>query len=432
MKIFQLFNSKQIKTAAIGSLFIKFLSVLFTFLSSIILARVLGLEQFGLYTLAFATVVLLTVPVSFGLPNLIIRFISKYEVENNNNAIKGLLIRTNQFVFVTTLIIWVIVIINYYLWWKNMNAILVEAIWYGLLLVPLIVLSSIQASILNGLRYVVLGQLSDTIFRNGLLLVGVTIYYVFELKLTPGKAIIIHIIATTISFLLGFFFLKRKLLFKIRNIIPVFYDKEWFKQALPFSITSGIQVIKSKLITYILAIFSSFESVAIFDIALRGASLAAFTLDALNTAIAPYISYTFEKKNMKRLQQILTKTSRIIFIFAVPVVLIFIIGGKPLLVFLFGKEYEASYLPLVILCIGQLVNTATGSVGILLAMTGRQAVFTKVILVSAILNLFLSVPFVMYFDTLGAAIVYSSLMAIQNIYLVFYVKSRLNFNTTIF
>jgi len=110
----------------------------------------------------------------------------------------------------------------------------------------------------------------------------------------------------------------------------------------------------------------------------------------------------------------------------------FIIGGKPLLVFLFGKEYEASYLPLVILCIGQLVNTATGSVGILLAMTGRQAVFTKVILVSAILNLFLSVPFVMYFDTLGAAIVYSSLMAIQNIYLVFYVKSRLNFNTTIF
>lgn len=432
MKIFNFLNSKQIRDGAIGSLGIKFLSALFVFLSSIMLARTLGLEQFGIYTLVFATVLMLTIPVSFGLPNLIIRYISKYEVEANNSAIKGLLIRADQYVFLCTLLIWAIAILSYFIWWKNYNSSFVEALWYGLLLIPIIVLGTFKGAALRGLRYIILGQISDTLLRNALLFLGVAVYYILDLDLTPAKVIIIHLIAATIAFLLGSVFLRNKLRSKLTSTTPVFFNKIWFREALPFAVNSGVQVSKSKIISYILAAFSGVKAVAIFDIALRASALVSFTLDAVNSAIAPYISNAFENKNSVSLQRILRKSSLIIFLSAIPIVLVFILGGRPLLVFLFGVAYEASFVPLVILCVGQLVNTAAGSVGIVMYMTGNQRYFTKVVTVITILYAIFSIPFVIFFDEIGAAIILSLLLIIQNVVLVIYVKNKLKINTTIF
>jgi len=431
LRIKQLFNSRQIKTAALGSLGIKFFSALFAFLSSILLARILGVEQFGIYILAFTTSILLSVPVSLGLPTLITRYISKYEVTKDNAAIKGLLIRSNQIVVATTALILLVAGLSYLLWWKNLDPMLVKTIWMSFLLLPLIALGSLRAAALRGLRYIILGQLPDTLLRNFLLCLGIGIYYLLGFELSPVIAMGIHAIAAATAYIVGYIFLRKKLLSRLRVIVPKYHNKEWMKQAIPFSLNSGVQVIKSRLLTYILAIFGSLESVAIFDVALRAAALVAFTLDALNTAIAPYISKAFENDDLIKLQRIVKKTSQIIFLFAIPVVLVFIFGGKPLLVFLFGSQYIASYIPLVLLCIGQLVNAATGSVGLVLNMTGRQAYYTKVTIFVTVINLILSIPLVILYDVIGAASIHAGLLIVQNIILVWFVKREMKINTTI-
>jgi O-antigen/teichoic acid export membrane protein len=241
----------------------------------------------------------------------------------------------------------------------------------------------------------------------------------------------LHSIAALIAFLIGAIFLHQKLGIKIKNLKAIYFDKMWLKQALPFSLNSGVHIIKSKLSTYILAIFGSLESVAIFDVATRGASLVAFTLDALNTAIAPYISSEFEKNNFKALQDIVTKTSRIIFVFSLPVVLVFIFGGDYLINLLFGNEYQNAYLPLIILCMGQLINAATGSVGLVLNMTGRQSYFTKIVVYMTVFNTLLCIPAVIWLDVLGASILTALLTVFQNIILVKFVLKKININTTI-
>jgi O-antigen/teichoic acid export membrane protein len=392
----------------------------------------LGIEGFGIYVLAFTTVTMLSIPVALGLPLLITRYISKYEVEKNHGAIKGLLIRSNQIVIISTLIIVFAAFLLYQIWWKNLNSILVETIWYSFILLPLLALGSLRAAALRGMRYIILGQLPDTLLRNFLLCLGIYLCYLLQYKLTPQLAMILSIIAAAISYMFGYYILKNKLLNRINKYEAVFFKKEWLKQAIPFSINSGVQIIKSKLITYILAIFGSIEAVAIFDVATRGASLVAFSLDALNSAIAPYISKAFEDKNMNNMQNIITKTSRIIFVFALPVVLIFIFGGEPLINYLFSKAYADAYIPLIVLCLGQLVNAATGSVGLVLNMTGKQVVFTKINVYITLLNVLFSIPLVIYFDVTGGAILYSLILIMQNGYLVFYVKKELNISTTIF
>ncbi len=432
MKILNFFNSKQIKTSIIGSLGIKFLSALFAFLNSILLARILGLEQFGIYTLAIATIFILAVPVSFGMPNLIIRFISKYEVEANYRAIKGLLIRTNQFVIISTLIVFAISIISYFLWWDSFNSNLVEAIWYGLILLPIVVLNSLKSASLRGLKFILLGQVSNIFLRSFVTFLGVIIYYSLQIELTPAKVIIIQIIATLFSLLVGSLFLTRKLKEKTIGIQPIYKNYEWLKQTIPFSINEGIKISKERVSSFILAIFHGVESVAIFEVALKASSLVSFNLDAINTAIAPYISSIFEKKDFKSLQYILKKSSRIIFITALPIFIVFFFGGEQLITILFGSEFNSAYLPLVILCIGQLVNAIAGSVGVVLVMTGNQAYYTKIIFTSTLLYLALNIPLVLYFNVVGAAINMGLLIIFQNIFFVVYVKKKLKLNTTIF
>jgi O-antigen/teichoic acid export membrane protein len=431
LKISKIFNSTHIRVSAIGSLGIKFFSALFAFLNGILLARLLSVSDFGIYVIAFTTLTVLTVPVSLGLPNLITRYISKYQVYDDKASIKGLLIKTNIFVAISCLLVYVIAFASYFFWWKKFDFIFSETFIYALIGLPFIALGSLRSAALRGLKYVVLGQLPDTFLRNFLFFLGIILFALLGYKLSPQSAMLLLTIATIVSFFVGYYFLKIKLLNDLKHIKPVFKSREWLKESIPFTLTSGIEVVKSKSLTYILAIFGSVEAVAIFEIAMRSSTLISFTLDGLNSAIAPYISSAFEKKKMENLQRIVTKTTRIVFVFALPVALIFMIGGRPLLDFLYGKEYSIAYWPLVILCLGHLVNAFTGSAGIVLNMTGHQGYLSKSLAVMMVLMLLSSVPLVIGHDVVGASIAVSAIFILQNVLWVLYIRKNLRINTTI-
>jgi len=392
----------------------------------------MSVADLGYYVLVFTTMTILAVPATMGLPNLLTRYISKYEVSKDRASIKGLLIKSNRFVLFSTLAIYALAFITYFFWWGNYESAMVETILYGFILLPILGFSALRAASLRGLKLVILAELPDTLLRNlwfTLLIVGAIL---FKFELTPKYAIIFQVIAASFSFLLGFGFLNNKLLKHIKSIPPVYHSKEWLKQTIPFSINSGIQIVRSKLLSYVLVIFGSIEAVAIFDVATRGANLVAFTLNALNTAISPFVSSAFEEGNRERLQSIVKKTGRLIFLFSLPVALLFIFGGKTLVVLVFGEAYGASYFPLLILCLGQLMSSMVGSVGLLLSMTGNQKVFSKSNIQMLVLHVIGSIPMVIYFDVVGAALIFSVLLILQNLLLLRYVRKHLKINTAIF
>ncbi|WP_114491578.1 flippase [Candidatus Ulvibacter alkanivorans] len=431
-KFSKLFSATSIRNASIASVVIKFASAFFAFLNGVLLARLLGVEGLGYYVLAFTTMTLLSVPAALGIPNLLVRYISKYNVHENLSMMKGLLIKSNQFVFFTSALIFAISYITYFFWWKHYNNVLVETLIYSFLLIPLLGFGGIRAATLRGLKFIVLAELPETIMRNILFTVFLLAFVFFDYTLTPQIAIILQVIAAALSFILGYYFLQKKLLNRLKQVQPEYQIKEWIQQAIPFSINSGVQIVKSKLLVYVLAIFGSIEAVAIFDVAVRGASLVTFTMNSLNAAISPYLSAAYEEAKLKNIQTILTKASRAIFILSLPVALAFILGGEWLLTLVFGKEYTNAYIPLVILCVGNLVSATTGSVGVLLSMTGRQKVFSNSNVLMLVLSVILSIPMIIYFDTVGAAIVFASLLIIQNFMLFVYVRKHMKLNTTIF
>jgi len=432
LKILKLVNSQHIKIAAIGGVGVKFLSALFALLNGILLTHLLSVKDFGIYILAFTSINIITIPVSLGLPSLITRYVSKYIVTNNKPAIKGLLIRSNQLVLITYFVTLIIAFFSYLLWWKSYSENVVETFWYALMLLPILVFGSLRSATLRGLKFIILGQMPETLLRNFFFCGLLVTVYLSDIKLAPQNAMIYHSIAALIAFIIGYVFLKKKLLNQLKNVQPIFKNKFWLKEAIPYSITSGTKAIKSKLLIYVLALFGAIEAIAIFDIAMRGAKLVSYTSGALNTAISPYLSSLFEGKQKVTLQRVVTKTSLIVSFFSFPVAIVFILFGKPILNMFFGENYIISYIPLVILCIGQLINAVAGPTGELLNMTGNQKYFSKNQFQMMIIGAVISVPLIYYYDVIGAAIVFSFVIILQNMLMVIFIKRKLKINTTIF
>ena len=239
-KINQISNSQSIKMATIGSLVIKFFSAIFALLSGILLARLMNLENYGYYILAFTIVTVLSVPVSLGLPNLIVRYVSKYNVNNQIQEIKGLLIRSNQIVLLSFIVILFGAVASYFFWWNTYNIEFIKTVWVGFIVLIFMGLGTIRSATLRGLKLVILGQLPDTLLRNFLLCLGILIYYLTGYQLSPFIAMIIHAISAAIAYLIGYLFLYKKLLKNIKNVTPKFYNKLWLNEAIPFSIISAI------------------------------------------------------------------------------------------------------------------------------------------------------------------------------------------------
>ncbi|MBT8256617.1 MAG: oligosaccharide flippase family protein [Bacteroidia bacterium] len=432
MKLSQILNSKQIRTAAVGSLAIKFLSALFALINGILMANMLSVKGFGVYVLAFTTITIVSVPVSLGLPFLITRYVSKYEIANNLAAIKGLLIRSNQLVVITSLAAVLLAFVAYLIWWNIYPSETVATFWYSFILLPLLVFGSLRAAALRGMKLVILGQMPDTFLRNFFLTIPLaTIFFLGE-ELTPSIAMLYHCAAAALAFAVGYYFLYKKLLGRLVKIKAIFFNRVWMRDALPFSVTSGVQIIKSKVITYVLAIFGSVEAVAIFDVALRGASLVSFTMDAMNSAISPYISSAFEQDQRITLERIVKRTARIVFVFSIPVALVLVIGGEYVLALVFGEEYVSSYVPLVILCVGQVINALVGPIAAVLNMTGNQSYLSRNQIQMMVTSILLSIPLIHILNVTGAALVYSAVIILQNLLLLYYIRKKLKLNTTIF
>jgi O-antigen/teichoic acid export membrane protein len=80
---------------------------------------------------------------------------------------------------------------------------------------------------------------------------------------------------------------------------------------------------------------------------------------------------------------------------------------------------------MAILSVGQIVNAATGSVGFLLAMTGRERVSMRILVASLALNVVANLALVPRYGMLGAAVGTTLAMTVWNVAMVVAVRRSL-------
>ncbi len=89
IKIKRLLGSTLAKETGI-SLFLKISQAFFSFMTTVLLARILGAEGYGIYAYAFAFVMLLSMPAQAGLPTLVIRETARGMAEGKPELVQGI------------------------------------------------------------------------------------------------------------------------------------------------------------------------------------------------------------------------------------------------------------------------------------------------------------------------------------------------------
>jgi O-antigen/teichoic acid export membrane protein len=199
----------------------------------------------------------------------------------------------------------------------------------------------------------------------------------------------------------------------------------FIKEAFPMMLSSTILILLGWLDTFFLGIYETDDVVGVYNVALKIAALTGFSLQAINSILAPKVAASFQNNDIISLKKMVQFSTQINFYITLGIVLFIIIFHKWILG-IFGNEFIAGSLFLIVLCIGQLINSMSGSVGVILQMTGYQKVFQNIVLMALVLNVILNVILIPLYGGLGAAIATVVSISSWNITGAFYLKLKMN------
>ena len=142
------------------------------------------------------------------------------------------------------------------------------------------------------------------------------------------------------------------------------------------------------------------------------------------SVLAPNIARLHAQDDHPRMQRLMTTSTLVISLASAGVTAALILTGRWLLPNLFGAGFAAAYPALVILAIGQFINSSTGPLGSFLTMTGNERSALTCTWMAALLNIALNLVLIPFFQTAGAAIATSLSLTVWNVMLGIQVYKR--------
>jgi O-antigen/teichoic acid export membrane protein len=403
---------------ASGSIALKISNTALSILMAVVLARLLGVSNFGVYAFCLSVVNILTIPAMLGGQELLVREVAAYQTKCEYQLLRGLLLRFRQASFLASALLALCLAGIGFAFYKGSPMLTPFLISAAIL--PLYTAMELQGAALRGLRYVLLGQIALTL-RPALVVVIVFItFWITRQHLSAESALLAQSGGSAVMVALTALLLHNLLPNQAKNAQPKFEIYKWSKSVLPFVFASGMQVINQETSIVLLGILKSPEDVGYFRVAQRCAMLIPFGLHAINIAIAPTVAEMFAKGEKKLLQRVISKSIFVTLGFAIPVVLTLILFGKLIISFVFGQEFAPAYTPLVILCIGQAVNAGMGSVDLILNMAGLERITALGVAIATITSIVLNLILIPFLGTTGAAIATSFSLALWNVLLFFW------------
>ncbi len=183
--------------------------------------------------------------------------------------------------------------------------------------------------------------------------------------------------------------------------------------------------------TIMLGMFRTEKEVGIYNVALKLAALTSITLFAINTIAAPKFAEFWGRRDIKGLGRVAQQSTKLIFWTSFPILLSFWLFPSYILS-VFGSEFKAGVIALMILTFGQFVNAISGSVGYILQMTEKQKIFQNIILIATVINIILNAILIPKFGINGAAFASMVSLVFWNLTSVFYIINKYKINTTCF
>src|SRR5690606_17183395 len=395
---------------------------------TIIISKKYGPEGFGIYSIAYTTIIVFSYFSSFGLTTSILRFSGQFSNKNKDYdrkllyffslkimAVLSLLLSRILYTYSTELAIYVF-----------KDSIYINIIKIICITAPFFTLNLVNIEFLRGLKQIAVSETFRTILIplvcSSIILIYASQFYSIQLPIYAlSIAIILLSVFSTLIILIK--------LYKIRkNNVTELTMKMLLKTSAPMMIIGLSSYFISNLSVYIIQIFESKYQVGIFALSLKISLFISFILVGVNTVIAPKISELYWSQKHKQLSELIISKTRFIFWLSFIVFILIVVFSKSIIL-LINEEFANGIIVLIILAFGQLMNATCGPVGLLLNMTGNQTALMKATLYVLITTLILNIVLVYNYGIFGAATATAISIIFKNIILVVLANKKLKIKT---
>ncbi|WP_221801435.1 polysaccharide biosynthesis C-terminal domain-containing protein [Oceanobacter mangrovi] len=395
-------SRKQI-LGGINTLGLKLFNLGAMFAVSVVLARTLGVEEYGHYVFVFTLVGLLSEPQFIGLRTLAVRHSSLYLASGSVALVKGLFSRLWLFSLVGALVGGLVLSLVALLMKQDLGD---QAFWLclsGAILPVFLGINRIRDGMLRGAGRLVAGQIPKLLLRPLFLLVFIGIaWLILRQEFTAGWAMAMQVLAA----LLAAFVYRHMTWRYIDSQLPAgpteYRTRDWLRELFPLMLTGWLLVADSRIGILLLGVLDDTAESSKFHAAFRIAEIITLAHAVANLIIEPMIARHYEAGEMDKLQKKMTLVAAIIFIVTIPVALIMIFAGEWLLA-MFGPEFISVAPALTILAGAHLIDASMGAVTQMLAMTNHAGEAARGMAMGLLINLGLCLILIPSYGAMGAA-----------------------------
>jgi O-antigen/teichoic acid export membrane protein len=398
-----------------------------------VLTRNMGAQQYGIFTYAFAIAGLLANFSSYGINVMAVRETSALLSQNKIGLWKGLQRWTLKNLLLTgtsiTMAVAVFIFIGTYYFHFFKETPFTLPILCACVSVPLIGLINYYSGLLRGRQRIVFSMLPDNVIKPFTFLVMLVIGILLFGRLNATNAIFLNIIATAIGTGIALFAFLRMNNFK--NAVPEYNQSAWRKTFWSFALLTGISSLGTRIDILMLGVLKNAPSVGIYGAADKVSEYLTVFFSVMNMIIVASVSKLHALNEKVKLQRMITKTIRWVFICTVPFYIGILLFNKWIMLF-FGPAFETGQHALLILASAQLLNIAFGPVGLVSIMTGNERINTFFAIGKILLNIILNLIFVPYWGLNGTALATIISVGLWNIGMFITIKKKISISTWIF
>jgi len=374
------------------------------YLLHIILARNLGAELFGLFFLGLTIFKITEMITELGLPHGIIRYVSIFHGVKDIRRVKGIIVPSIKIALVAgtvlgTIIFFLSKTISVHFFHKPDLAIVLK---FFAIILPFSTMTTMMVFSTQGFKIMKYKIFTRELLEPLLKIILITIIFLLGWGLLG--VLFVYLFVFVLVSVVAFLFLKKTFPAIVeRNIESIYETKKLFNFSWPlfFVYFAGLLILYTD--TLMIGYFKTSQDVGIYSVAHRTAFLVGIAIASFNSIFAPIISDLYSRREHRELEKLFKIVTKWIFSFSFPIFLLIVFFAKPILD-IFGEEFTPGVKCLIILCIGWLIHSGVGSVGIMISMIGRPKL--NLLNVSSILflNIILNLILIPEYGIVGAAL----------------------------
>lgn len=403
---------------------IRILSAVIAFVSQVILARLMGPFEYGIFVLVWVAMVIIGGLSPLGFQTAIIRFLPEYAEQNDFSRIRGMLVSSRIFVLLFSSLVALATVGIVYFGAEWFDAYLVLPFIVGAIALPMIALGDMLDGTARAQGWPIRALGPTYILRPLCILVLMVLIWALGYPINGVSGLLCAVAATYITSLIQFFVLNHNLNRVFAGGSRTIEMGYWLRVAFPIFLVEGFFFLLVNADILMVGLLMTPADVAVYFATVKTIAVVHFVFFAVKAGVANLFAARINDADPSALRDLARRSASWSFWPSLVVGAAVLIAG-PLLLALFGESFTDGYPLMFIMVAGVIIRASIGPAESLLNMSGNQNICAAIVGAVLALNIALNFALIPVYGLYGAALATTIATLFETASLYYIVRSRM-------